>query len=70
MTKRAQQFEVLAAGVMDSGSPIATGYVRFYEAGTTTLKNAYATRTRAAALPSWPWTPTAAGWPMAMAFIS
>jgi hypothetical protein len=42
MTKRAQQFEVLAAGVMDSGSPIATGYVRFYEAGTTTLKNAYA----------------------------
>jgi subtilase family serine protease len=27
---------------MDSGSPIATGYVRFYEAGTTTLKNAYA----------------------------
>jgi hypothetical protein len=42
MTKRAQQFEVLAAGVMDSGSPIATGYVRFYAAGTTTLKNAYA----------------------------
>jgi hypothetical protein len=42
MTKRAQQFECLAAGVMDSGSPIATGYVRFYAAGTTTLKNAYA----------------------------
>jgi hypothetical protein len=42
MTKRAQQFECLAAGIMDAGSPIATGYVRFYEAGTTTLKNAYA----------------------------
>jgi hypothetical protein len=42
MTTRAQQFECLAAGIMDAGSPIATGYVRFYEAGTTTLKNAYA----------------------------
>jgi hypothetical protein len=42
MTTRAQQFECLAAGIMDAGSPIATGYVRFYAAGTTTLKNAYA----------------------------
>ena len=38
---RAQQFEIFAAGAMYNGAPVVDGYVRFYEAGTTTLKNAW-----------------------------
>lgn len=42
MATRAQQFEILAAGVLYDGATIATPYVKFLAAGTTTAKDAYA----------------------------
>ena len=41
MTTRCQQVECLLAGVYYNGAPIVTGYARFYEPGTTTLKSVY-----------------------------
>lgn len=42
MATRAQQMEILAAGVIWNGSNIAVPYAAFYAAGTVTPKNAFA----------------------------
>ena len=41
MTTRCQQVECLLDGVYYNGAPIVTGYARFYEPGTSTLKDVY-----------------------------
>jgi len=50
MSTRAQQFELLAAGVLYDGTTIATPYAKFLAAGTTTPKNAYADAEKAVAI--------------------
>lgn len=49
MTTRAAQIEILAAGMLYNGSPISNPYAKFYAAGTTTAKNAWADKEKAVA---------------------
>lgn len=50
MATRAQQFEILATGVLYDGATILTPYVKFYAAGTTNAKNAYADSNKSVAI--------------------
>lgn len=50
MATRAQQFEILAAGVLYDGATIATPYVKFLAAGTSNNKDAYADPEKAVAI--------------------
>lgn len=49
MTTRSCQFEILAAGVQYSAALISVPYAKFYAAGTTTLKNAWADKDKSVA---------------------